>query len=227
MGGAIGRGESTLSELQRQNADLRRQLDQAMSDYKNLDQRIATLSIGPLDSDTARALQGLEDQFPNMISFDEARGMLRVASDLTFDSGSDVVKDSARQALSALSNVLKSGSATQYTIVVEGHTDSQVISNPATKQNHKTNRHLSAHRAIGVINTLAGMGVDSSRMMAAGWGEHRPAVPNNANGNTAANRRVELYLARTNGTTAQAPAGVQKATPNTPAPRQPAYDVTK
>jgi flagellar motor protein MotB len=32
--------------------------------------------------------------------------------------------------------------------------------------------------------------------MAGGWGEFRPAVANNANGNTPANRRVEIYLAK-------------------------------
>jgi chemotaxis protein MotB len=121
--------------------------------------------------------------------------MLRFASDLTFDSGSDVVKPEAKQALSAFSRVLLSPSAANYDVYIEGHTDSQRIS-PNTARRHPTNRHLSVHRSISVINELAAMGVPTSRLMAAGWGEHRPRVPNTPSGNTPANRRVEIYLTR-------------------------------
>lgn len=44
------------------------------------------------------------------------------------------------------------------------------------------------------------MGVAPDKMLAAGWGEFRPAVENNANGNTPQNRRVEIFLARSTAT---------------------------
>ena len=121
--------------------------------------------------------------------------MLRFASDLTFDSGSDIVKDQAKQALSALGNILKSSAASPYEVFIVGHTDSQRISG-GTAQRHPTNMHLSCHRAIAVRSALAGMGVPADKMFAAGWGENRPAVPNTGNGNTPANRRVEIFLTR-------------------------------
>lgn len=193
-GGSVG-AESALSAAQRQNAALRAQLDQALASLRALDSRIAGMSFGPLDAETDAALRDLVAKYPNLITYDAANGMLRFAADLTFDSGSDAVKSDARQALNALAQVLSTPVASQYELWVEGHTDSQRISS-RTAARHPTNRHLSAHRAIAVINELAGMGVNPAKMMAAGWGEHHPAVPNTASGNTPANRRVEIYLAR-------------------------------
>ncbi|HYF16188.1 MAG TPA: OmpA family protein [Phycisphaerales bacterium] len=193
---SMGKGEGTLADLQRRNAELQAQLDRALSDYNSMQGKLGQLSFGPLDAETSNRLDQLAAQYPNLLSFDSARGMLRVSSDLTFDSGSAVVRDTAKQGLQALSDVLKSGAATQYEIIVEGHTDSQRIANPTTAREHKTNRHLSAHRAIAVIDVLGSMGVPNDRMMAAGWGEFRPAVQNTANGNTPQNRRVEIYLAK-------------------------------
>jgi len=191
----LGSGEGALAALQKENADLQRLLNQALSDMKGLDSKMAGLTFGELDPQTDAALRAVADKYPDLIKYDSARGMLRFASDLTFDSGQTVVKDEAKRALAALAEVLKSSSAGQYEVVVEGHTDSQRPS-AATQKLHPTNRHLSAHRAIAVIDVLGNMSVSYGRMMAAGWGEYRPIVQNNASGNTPANRRVEIYLAK-------------------------------
>ncbi|MCA9300137.1 MAG: OmpA family protein, partial [Phycisphaerales bacterium] len=73
-------------------------------------------------------------------------------------------------------------------------------------QRHPTNMHLSCHRAISVRRELIGMGVSSQKILAAGWGEMRPLVPNASNGNTPQNRRVEIYL-RSGSSFAGAPMG--------------------
>jgi chemotaxis protein MotB len=196
---SMGSGETAVLALQKRNAELEKLLDQAMADYKTLGEGMAGLEFGRLDPQTDRALAQLASQYPDMIKFDSARGMLRFASDLTFDSGSAVVKSNATAALDALSKILNSGSAAAYQVVVEGHTDSQRIS-AGTARQHPTNRHLSAHRAISVIDELTKMGVPADRMLAAGWGEFHPAVPNTPSGNTPQNRRVEIFLAKATGT---------------------------
>jgi chemotaxis protein MotB len=211
----LGGGEKALAAVQAENAALRSQLDRAMQDYSGLQSKLANLTFGPLDAETTGRLEDLERQFPGLLSFDAERGMLRIASDLTFDSGSAVVKEQARQALTRFSEVLKSGAATQYEIIVEGHTDSQRIANPSTIKNHPTNRHLSVHRSIAVIDVIASMGVPQNRLMAAGWGEFRPAVQNAPGGNTPQNRRVEIYLARLAAAGAAAPM-TPAATPSVP-----------
>lgn len=192
----IGRGEGTMSDLLAQNSSLKSQLDRALADYRDLQRSMSDIQFGPLDATTAAALEDLAARYPDLIAFDASRGMLRFNSDLTFASGSAEVKSEARPALQALSQVLNSPAANGYEVWIEGHTDSQRIANPATLRQHPTNRALSAHRAIAVIDQLSQFSVNPAKMMAAGWGEYRPAVANNSNGNTPANRRVEIYLAR-------------------------------
>lgn len=163
--------------------------------YADLLRRVDAASVMPLDPETDRALAALASQHPNLIQYDRDRGMLRFASDLTFDSGSDAVKAEARQSLEALARILTQQAALAYEIQIVGHTDSQAIS-AGTAQRHPTNMHLSCHRAISVRRELIGLGVPAGRVMAAGWGEERPLVPNVGRGNTPQNRRVEIFLTR-------------------------------
>lgn len=189
---------STVSELQAANTRLQRELDMANEAYRNLEGRIASIEFAPLDPETDRALAQLAAQYPNLLRYDSARGMIRFASDLTFASGSADVQDSARASLSALSNILNSNAAMGYDVIIVGHTDAQAISSN-TAQRHPTNMHLSCHRAISVRSALSSMGVAAQRMQAAGWGETRPAAPNGPGGNTPENRRVEIYLTHSTG----------------------------
>lgn len=170
-----------------------RQLSEARQTIAELESRLDNMNFTQLDPATDDALRRLADRYSNLVRYDASRGMLQFASDLTFDSGSDVVKDGAKSSLSALANILKSPDALGYDLRIVGHTDSQPLS-AATKKRYPSNMHLSTYRAISVRNELVAMGVPATRMMAAGWGEYRPAVPNTANGNTPANRRVEIYL---------------------------------
>ncbi|MCX5689709.1 MAG: OmpA family protein [Planctomycetota bacterium] len=230
---SLGSGEGALAALQKENSELRRLLDEANASLKDLESKMAGLDFGKLDADTDALLKKFAAMYPDLVKYDAERGMLRFASDLTFDSGSIVVKEDAKRALSALAEVLKASSAMQYEVVVEGHTDSQRISS-GTAKNHPTNRHLSAHRAIAVIDVLGSGGVTWGRMMAAGWGEFRPVVANNSSGNTPANRRVEIYLAKSHGTgtagNAAAPATTTDSTAVAPDRREPPkkpIDLTK
>lgn len=211
---SMGSNENAVMALQKRNADLEKLLDASMKDYQTLGEGMAGLDFGRVDPMTDRALASIANQYPDLIKYDAARGMLRFSSDLTFDSGSSVVKTNAASAIDALSKVLTSSSASGYQVVVEGHTDSQKISSGTAKQ-HPTNRHLSAHRAISVIDELARMGVPADRMLAAGWGEFKPAVPNAANGNTPQNRRVEIFLAKASGNTTDTSASSNKTAPTT------------
>jgi len=222
--------EAALAEFERLNGDLKGRLEAAGLSYKDLEARLAGLQFSPLDADTDKALAALAAQYPDLIKYDSLRGMLRFASDLTFNSGDDTVQEGAKQSLAALAKVLESTSASQYEVMIVGHTDSQPISN-VTGKRHPTNVHLSAHRAISVRSYLASMGVPPGKLYVAGWGEFKPAVPNSANGNTPANRRVEIYLTKATQSGAEYTAPTRgtsgKATPtkeSTP-PRQP--DVNK
>lgn len=70
------------------------------------------------------------------------------------------------------------------------------------------------------------LGIAASKIEAAGWGEERPLVPNAPNGNTPANRRVEIYLGRSVGGQGMGASPTGAAVPGvdreTPPDRQPA-----
>jgi len=193
--GQIAALEKALADLRNQNAMLQNQLNDALKRLADLGGKINDLGVVALDPDTDRELRELAAQYPDLLTYDPEKGMIRFASDLTFDSGDDTVKPEAKRALNALSQILRNEAASKYEVVVVGHTDSQRIS-ARTAARHPTNVHLSAHRSISVRRELVEMGVEPGRMQVAGWGEFRPAVPNSGNGNTPQNRRVEIYLTR-------------------------------
>lgn len=193
--GESGSAGGMITSLQQANDDLRRQLADALAQMEEFENAMGNMAFSRLDPVTDSALRALADRYPGMITYDAARGMLQFASDLTFDSGSATVKANAAESLRALADILKSSDASPYDVRVVGHTDAQRIS-AATAQRFPTNMHLSVARAISVRNELATLGVNESRMEAAGWGEFRPVVSSGPGGNTPQNRRVEVYLVK-------------------------------
>ena len=146
-----------------------------------------------LDPSTNRALANLARQYADLMSYDPDRQMLRFNSDLTFDSGSAVVKDSARTTLGKLAGILNNQAAMSTAIEIVGHTDSEPMS-AATRQRHFSNLHLSTHRSVSVHKVLQEMGIAPERLTAAGRGPFDPLVTNTAKGNTPQNRRVEIFV---------------------------------
>lgn len=158
--------------------------DSGMS-LEDLQRKLAALEFGPLDEKTDQALEQLAAQYPDLIKYDSARGMLRFASDLTFDSGSAIVKDSARSSIDC------AGQDPDHQLGV------------GLRGPHRRPHRLAAHqlvhlcagipdqrspflplRDLGVRDELTKLGVAPTKIMAAGWGEFRPMVANASNGNT-------------------------------------------
>ncbi|MBI5884035.1 MAG: flagellar motor protein MotB [Elusimicrobia bacterium] len=108
-------------------------------------------------------------------------------------------------------------------IIVEGHTDNQRISNDYFDSNWE----LSTARATNVVRTL----IDSHRfpakfMAAMGYGEFRPAAPNDSPENRQKNRRVVFWIKNMPLKPEEAPpakeAGPGKAGEPAPVPAPPA-----
>lgn len=109
---------------------------------------------------------------------------------LLFPSGSIIIDEKGKQALTQLANVLKQ--QPEINIAVEGHTDNQKINNLGQI---KDNWDLSVLRATSVVRYLTEIGkVESVRMTATGKGEFQPLGTNaNADGRSK-NRRIEIVL---------------------------------
>ncbi len=118
-----------------------------------------------------------------------SRIKLTFSSPILFDSGSAALKDSAKKVLDPVADSLMKMN-TQ--VIVEGHTDS------ARMLGHKfaSNRELSIMRAFSVINYLVKRGVPPARLTAFGYGEFRPAAPNDSDANRLKNRRIEVIIMR-------------------------------
>jgi chemotaxis protein MotB len=131
----------------------------------------------------------------DMVDYDSSRGMVKFKSDLLFEKGSDKVAASAVDAVKALCEILNSGEAKKFDVIIAGHTDNIPIGRPETRAKHPTNWHLSAHRAISVLNVMTSNNIAPERMSVRGFGEYRPVAPNQPNkkGNPQ-NRRVEIYV---------------------------------
>ena len=109
---------------------------------------------------------------------------------LLFPSGSIIIDDKGKQALTQLANVLKQ--QPEINIAVEGHTDNQKINNLGQI---KDNWDLSVLRATSVVRYLTeNEKVEGVRMTATGKGEFQPLGTNaNADGRSK-NRRIEIVL---------------------------------
>ncbi|MBS0190419.1 MAG: OmpA family protein [Phycisphaerales bacterium] len=230
----LAKTEQALAELRAQNDELMRRLRESGLSLADLEARLKGLSVSPLDADTDALLKELAAQYPDLLKYDEAKGMLRFASDLTFASGSDAIQSQAQAAIQALANILKNPVTAKYEVIVVGHTDAQRISANTAKR-FPTNVHLSAARAISVRAALVSDGVLPGKMEVAGWGEFRPLVPNTPSGNTPANRRVEIYLMlpknpadiTTMNESVPEPSGPTRATPDSSRPPARAPEITK
>ena len=108
----------------------------------------------------------LEDFAKNhkMVTYDPSTGIVKFESDLLFAAGSDTVEPEASEAVKALCGIMNSEEAKEFDIIIAGHTDDMRIAKPDTLQKHPTNWHLSAHRAISVLNLMQNNNIIATRM---------------------------------------------------------------
>jgi chemotaxis protein MotB len=109
---------------------------------------------------------------------------------LLFPSGSIVIDEKGKQALSQLAKVLKE--QPEIIIAVEGHTDSQKINNLGQI---KDNWDLSVLRSTSVVRFLTETEkVPGIRLTATGKGEFQPLEANTTPEGRSKNRRIEIVL---------------------------------
>jgi chemotaxis protein MotB len=151
----------------------------------------SVIEVTRLPADLDRALKEFASRYPEQVEYLPERGMVRWKSDLTFALGSDVVRDQASAPLQEFARIVTSN-AQEFEVVIAGHTDNVPIR--ASNREHKSNWHLSTHRAIAVMYALNRYGVSFDKLGCMGFGEHRPRESNPASGGNEKNRRVEIFL---------------------------------
>ena len=112
---------------------------------------------------------------------------VRLQNKILFPSAYSTLSPEAGDPIAKLAQVLKDMSNP---VVIEGHTDNV----PLVKSPYHSNWELSVARSNAVIEQLVGDGVPPERLIAAGYGEFRPAAPNDSPEHRARNRRVEVLI---------------------------------
>lgn len=175
------------SEIKRLAADLERREARLKEVEDILRKRDAATNA--LKEKLQKALLGFQK---SGLAVDIKNGKVYVSltDKLLFPSGSIVIDEKGRQALTELAKVLKT--QPEINISVEGHTDNQRVVNLGQI---KDNWDLSVLRATSVVRFLTDeQKVEYNRITATGKGEFQPIAAGNAADARSRNRRIEIVL---------------------------------
>lgn len=194
----LGVQKSLAGSLQQENERLNSAYGQLQQEFSALVKKLGMPTPIVLERvlppDLDKALADFAAAHTDAVEYDAQRGVVKWKSDLLFALGSDVVKQSAAQALKGFAEIVNSPAAGGFDVIVVGHTDNIPIAKAQTRAKHPTNWHLSVHRAISVMNQLQRAAVKQERLGVMGYGEYRPVAPNDTDANRQQNRRVEIFL---------------------------------
>lgn len=215
LNGQLTANKQTIDSLSAENESLRDKWSKAMAALEKMagqpmgDTVVVNQVLPPALN---KALEDFAKQYPDLVEFLPEKGAVRWKADLIFPLGSDVLRDSISEPLRKFAEILRSAAADKFDVVVVGHTCTTPIKRAETLREHKSNWHLSTHRAISVMKALAGDGVPETKMGVMGYGEWRPIAPNDTEANKAKNRRVEIFLVASEKVMTTGTAGVYEAT---------------
>lgn len=191
----LGEQEYFREQIEKQQQKMSGDFDQLSEMHKSLLLRMAEGggSAG-LPAELSEALMEFAQANGELLSYDSAKSLVRLKSDLTFDLGSDKVKAEAEPVLVSLGEICSKSGAQGYRLIIVGHTDDMPIVRAETRAKHPTNWHLSVHRAIAVKDVLE-KSLSAQQMGVMGFGEFRPMAKNlPGNKGNPLNRRVEIYI---------------------------------
>ncbi len=181
----ISRLEQKASSLAMENTRLRSDLEGAkllIELLKKEGRAWESLSDG-LEKDLRARFAGVE-------GVTITRDGVAVEGRVLFKSGRYELRPEGKKILRQVANALKDK---QEVLRIDGHTDNVAIKY-ALKRGIKSNRHLSAMRALSAINVLEANGIDPRRLSLAGYGEYRPIASNESKDGRQQNRRVEIVI---------------------------------
>lgn len=116
---------------------------------------------------------------------------LKVNAAVMFEQGSVEIRRSMMPLLDSVLEVVLDNPG--FKLEIQGHTDDQ----PVDSERFPSNWELSAFRATAVLRFLIEGGLSPQRVVASGYGDSMPLLPNTSEENRAANRRLEFVLERT------------------------------
>lgn len=194
-----------LAALRQQVAALNDALEASDKKGQESDKTIKDLGQR-LNAALARQVQELQrfrsDFFGRLSALLKDRKDIRIVGDrfvfeseVLFPSGSATLTGEGMAAMDQLALAIRDlenqiPDELDWTLQVNGHTDSRPISSPQFPSNWE----LSTARAASVVKYLISRGVPPDRLVAAGYGEYAPIEVGNSEETLQKNRRIELKL---------------------------------
>lgn len=193
LGGCTGGLKQEIVHLENQNRSIAAKLERAEQQLEaaEADSRRFAGQIAAVQTENDQLL----DQIAELADRDEPAPPPPPASAQRFATAVDLfrvgqagLKPEAGGQLDAVVSAVQ-GEFADKAILIVGHTDNA----PIKKSGWQDNYELSAQRALSVARYLKDAGIDPSRLIAAGSGEHRPRAANDTEAGRSANRRIEFY----------------------------------
>ncbi|MEO1043291.1 MAG: peptidoglycan -binding protein [Pseudomonadota bacterium] len=197
-----------LAALRKQLASLQEALEAAeakdleqQAQIENLSQRLnAALArkVQELAEVRSRFFEALREALGDRDDIRVVGDRFVFESDILFGSCSATISPQGQLELDKLADVLNDirgdiPSEIAWVLRVDGHADQEPLG-PGCRAQFSSNWHLSAERAISVVQYLASRGVPENRLVAAGFGEFQPLVQGRDPISLATNRRIEFKL---------------------------------
>jgi len=201
--------QAKVDDLNRQIADLKKQMDQVKAYGKGKADEAGALAAGmenlqkrldelekqkKIAEERVAMFRSLVDKLRSMVDAGQIKVQIRngrmllvLSNDILFDSGKTELKPEGKE---AIANVAKVLATMDRHFLVAGHTDNLAIK---TKR-FRSNWELSTERAVEVVRLLIDSGMKPSQVGAAGYAEYDPAAPNSTAEGQAQNRRIEIVV---------------------------------
>lgn len=122
------------------------------------------------------------------VDFRNGQMVLKLPSEVLFDSGQGELSTTGKTALAEVLEILKEFKDRRF--LIGGHTDNVAI----RSRKYKNNWYLSTARAVSVVEFMIEAGFSPNNLAAAGYGEFDPVVANDTDENRRLNRRIEIVL---------------------------------
>ncbi|WP_127475470.1 flagellar motor protein MotB [Sulfurivermis fontis] len=133
-------------------------------------------------------LDDIRDELLEVSRNTEGELLISFRHEAAFESGSEVLLPRFRPVVDRIGRLI---ATTHGTVIVAGHTDDR----PISTARFRSNWDLSTARAVSVVHRLLEMHtVAAERLIAEGYGDARPLLPNDSEANRARNRRVEIRI---------------------------------
>jgi chemotaxis protein MotB len=203
--------QAKVDDLNKQIADLKKQMDQVKAYGKgkadeagalaagmdNLQKRLDELEKQKKIAEARAAMfRSLVDKLRSMVDAGQikvtvrnGRMLLVLPNDILFDSGKTELKAEGKDAIAKVAKVLASMPADRH-FLVAGHTDNLAIHS----KRFPSNWELSTERAVEVVRLLIDNGMKPSQVGAAGYAEYDPAADNATADGQKQNRRIEIVV---------------------------------